>query len=218
MPTTSAAYPPEYFERQNEEDDRLFYLEPRFVTHIDDGALKTLTALLDELLKPHDRVLDLMSSWRTHLPDDFVSTSVTGIGLNAAEMADNPQLTTYEVQNLNHDPLLPYGGDSFDAVLCTVSVQYMIKPLELFGEVNRVLKPGGVFVVSFSNRCFPEKAINAWTYSGGEDHLGLVNSYFQLSGNWVDPHVRLRNPPDGDRLFMMWAFKHDGRLVDAATA
>lgn len=213
MPTTTAAYPPEYFDRVDESDDTLFYTYPRKVVHIDDAAIATLSDLFAELLPsdPNAHYLDLMSSWRTHLPDSLERGEVIGLGMNADEMADNPQLTSFDIQNLNADHLLPYGGQQFDAAMCTVSVQYLIRPLEVFKEVNRVLKPGGVFIVSFSNRCFPSKAIKAWVHSGDEDHIGLVNSYFQLSENWSDGTARIKNMPDSDPLFMLWAYKSENR-------
>ena len=176
---------PDDFKRYDDAADEAFYLVPRRVVHIDDGAIRALTALLTKLLPLSGVYLDLMSSWRSHLPDSAQPTRVVGLGMNLAEMADNPQLDAYLVHNLNENPTLPFATAEFDAAICTVSVQYMTKPQQIFREVNRVLKPGGVFVVSFSNRCFPTKAIAAWVANGDQAHQALVHSYFTASGNWT---------------------------------
>lgn len=208
MPTTSASYPPEYFDKPDPTDDAIFYITTRKVVHIDDDAIAALTDLYDQLLPENGVILDLMSSWRSHLPTDKAFAQVIGHGMNAEEMAENPQLTEHFTINLNQAQVLPFEDNSFDAVTCAVSVQYLQYPLEVFSEVFRVLKSGGVFVVSFSNRCFPTKAINAWQYSGDEEHVSLVNSYFQLSEAWQDIHARIKPPTaDKDPLFMLWAFK-----------
>ena len=210
MPSTSASYPPEYFDKQDPADDAIFYREPRLVTHIDEGAIAALTALYAELLPESGVVLDLMSSWRSHLPADKKFSRVIGHGMNSAEMADNPQLDEHYTQNLNLEPFLPFEESSIDAVTCAVSVQYLQQPIEVFGDIYRVLKPGGVCIVSFSNRCFPTKAINAWNHSGDLDHISLVNGYFQISAQWRDTAVRIKPPgleTPGDPLFMLWSFK-----------
>lgn len=208
MPTSRAAFPPEYFDKVDPSDDAIFYGIPRMVVHIDDAAIETLTALYDELLDDNAVVLDLMSSWRSHLPPEKPLARVIGHGMNSAEMKANLQLDDHFVQNLNFEQELPFEPDTFDAVLCAVSVQYMQFPLEVFGDVYRVLKPGGVFILSFSNRCFPSKAISAWTYSGDADHISLVNSYFTLSAKWDDVHVRIKPPAAAaDPLFMLWGYK-----------
>jgi ubiquinone/menaquinone biosynthesis C-methylase UbiE len=127
--------------------------------------------------------------------------------MNAAEMAENPQLDAYVVHNLNETPTLPLATAEFDAAICTVSVQYMTKPLETFREVNRLLKPGGLFVVSFSNRCFPTKAIAAWVSSGDKEHRELVESYFTTTGNWSTPETAAHTPRQSDPLYAVWAHK-----------
>jgi SAM-dependent methyltransferase len=199
--------PSEYFRRYDDAADELFYTIPRFVVHIDDGAIGALTALLAKVLPPGGVYLDLMSSWRSHLPADLKPTRVVGLGMNAAEMAENPQLDAYVVHNLNETPTLPLTTAEFDAAICTVSVQYMTKPLETFREVNRLLKPGGVFVVSFSNRCFPTKAIAAWVSSGDKEHRELVESYFATAGNWSTPQTAAHTPRQSDPLYAVWAHK-----------
>lgn len=203
----AGALPPAYFRRYDETSDETFYSLPRFVVHIDDGAIRALTALLATLLPPSGVYLDLMSSWRSHLPGTAQPDRVVGLGMNAAEMADNPQLDTFLVHNLNERPTLPFATAEFDAAVCTVSVQYMTQPIAVFQEVNRVLKPGGLFVLSFSNRCFPTKAIAAWGSTGDEEHLALVQSYFTAAGNWTAPQTRAHTPRYGDPLYAVWAYK-----------
>ena len=180
---THTPYPDVYFSRQDETDDRQFYAAPRKVVHIDDVAIATLRdTVLAETLAPGHAVLDLMSSWRSHLPEGIPFARVTGLGMNADEMADNPQLTEAVVHDLNQSPKLPFDDAIFDAVICTVSVQYLVRPIEVFSEVRRVLKPGGVFVVSFSNRCFPDKAVWVWLFTDDEKHQSLVSDYFRRAG------------------------------------
>ena len=208
MPTTSASFPAEYFDKVDKTDDAIFYETTRMVVHIDEGAIAALKALYDELLPEDSRVLDLMSSWRSHLPKTKAFAEVIGHGMNSAEMTANPDLDEHFVQNLNVEQELPFEDSVIDAVTCAVSVQYLQFPLEVFSQVHRILKPGGLFIVSFSNRCFPSKAIAAWQYSGDADHISLVNSYFQLSAPWEDVSVRLKPPMAGqDPLFMLWGRK-----------
>lgn len=179
---TGITFPPEFFRKQDETNDDLFYIAPRKVVHIDDGAIRDLTTQLATLLPPGGALLDLMSSWRSHLPHDGGYRQVTGLGMNADEMADNPQLTDHRVQNLNRNPLLPFEDGAFDAAVCTVSVQYLTNPAAVFTEVRRVVAPGGVFVVSFSNRCFPTKAVSAWVSMTDAQHIALVSRYFEAGG------------------------------------
>ncbi|HRW10122.1 MAG TPA: class I SAM-dependent methyltransferase [Caldilineaceae bacterium] len=207
--------PTTYFQRQDERADEEFYTTPRLVVHIDDTAIRALTALFAKLLPPQGTYLDLMSSWRSHLPDELEPARVVGLGMNAAEMADNPQLDEYVLHNLNEVPTLPFATAEFEAVVCTVSVQYMTKPIAIFREVNRVLKPDGFFIVSFSNRCFPTKAITAWLAGGDRDHLGLVQHYFAASGNWSEPKAAANTPRHADPLYVVWAQKvAEAVLVD----
>lgn len=200
-------YPAEWFRRQDETDDEQFYLPARLVVHIDDGAIAALSELLGRVLPVGGAYLDLMSSWRSHLPAGLSPQSVTGLGMNAAEMADNPQLTSYVVQNLNRNPALPFPDATFDAALCTVSIQYLIKPLDVFREVGRVLRPGAPFVVSFSNRCFPTKAVAAWLAGGDAQHVALVKDYFDRSGIWgqVETFEKHGGWLAGDPLYALWA-------------
>ena len=131
---------------------------------------------------------------------------VVGLGLNAEEMADNPQLTRAIVHDVNGDPRLPFGDEAFDGAMCAVSIQYLTAPLVVFREVRRVLRPGAPFIVSFSNRCFPAKAVAVWLGSTDPQHVALVRAYFQGAGGWVDVTEEDRSPgDDGDPLYAVWA-------------
>ncbi len=152
------------------------------MTHIDDPAIAAVTAIYREVLPPAGDILDLMSSWVSHLPAEASYRSVTGHGMNAAELAANPRLTARIVQDLNADPVLPLHGGSFDGAGLCVSVQYLQRPVDVFREVRRVLRPGAPFVVSFSNRCFPTKAVAIWQALDGGDQQRLVAAYMQAAG------------------------------------
>src|SRR5499426_4031421 len=132
---------------------------------------------------------------------------VIGLGMNAEEMGDNPQLTKSVVHDLNRDPRLPFGDGEFDGAMCAVSVQYLTHPVLVFREVRRVLQSGAPFVVAFSNRCFPTKAIAVWLDSTDRQHLGLVRAYFEGSGGWMDIREEDRSPRAGDPLYAVWARK-----------
>jgi SAM-dependent methyltransferase len=162
----------------DESDDTLFYSSPRFVTHVDEGFIDQLTNLYRERLKPNTRILDLMSSWVSHLPDEMEFAHVEGHGLNQAELAKNPRFDRYFLQDLNQNPQLPLPDQSFDAVLNAVSVQYLQYPEAVFHEIHRILKPGGVAIMSFSNRMFYHKAIQAWRDGSEADRVELVKGYF----------------------------------------
>ncbi len=195
------------FRRADEQRDEEFYGFPRKVVHIDEGAISTLTALLATLLPPGGVCLDLMSSWRSHLPHELKPARVVGLGMNGEEMADNPQLNSYVVQNLNANPTLPFADGEFDAALCTVSVQYMTRPVEIFRAVNRVLKPGAPFILSFSNRCFSTKAVGAWLAMTDAQHVQFVESYFAAAGNWSEAQSKAYTPKRADPLYAVWAYK-----------
>lgn len=174
--------PPSYFERYDESDDRSFYTYPRLTAHIDDAASQAVGQLCREFLPPNGRILDLMSSYVSHLPPDLPVAGMVGLGMNEEELRNNTQLTDYLIHDLNSDPRLPFGDATFDGALCTVSVQYLTRPVEVFAEVGRVLKPGAPFIVTFSNRCFPSKAVHVWVSTNDAQHLALVKLYFELSG------------------------------------
>ena len=180
--------------------DEAFYAFERKVVHIETGAIEALRETYAEVLPREGRVLDLMSSWRSHLPYTGLG-AVTGLGMNAAEMEDNPQLDSFVIHNLNREPVLPFEDEAFDAVVCAVSVQYLTQPLDVFGDVLRVLRPGGPFVVSFSNRCFPTKAVAIWLANGDAEHRTLVRTYFERAG-FADIVDERRLSPD-DPLYVV---------------
>lgn len=159
-------------------DDALFYDSPRFVTHVDEGFIAQLNELYRDRLPTNARIFDMMSSWVSHLPTDLTYAHVEGHGLNSEELARNRQLDHYFVQNLNENPVLPLADSTFDAVLNTVSVQYIQYPEKIFAEVYRILKPGGIAIFSFSNRMFYQKAIAAWRDSSEAARTDLVKRYF----------------------------------------
>ena len=194
------------YARDDESSDDRFYVAPRKVVHIDHGAITALGHLYSEVLPTDGRLLDLMSSWRTHLPESFRAAEVVGLGLNAEEMADNPQLTSYVVHDVNRDPRLPFGNEEFDGAMCAVSIQYVTHPLLVFREVRRALRPGAPFVVSFSNRCFPTKAVAVWLDTTDQQHLTLVRAYFEAAGGWMDATEEDRSPRGNvDPLYAVWA-------------
>lgn len=198
-------FSPAAYAREDESSDAEFYLLPRKVVHIDDGAIEALARLYTEVLPTGGRLLDLMSSWRTHLPEGFPA-DVVGLGMNPEEMADNPQLGRAVVHDVNRDPRLPFGDAEFDGAMCAVSVQYLIHPLRVFREIRRVLRPGAPFVVSFSNRCFPTKAVAAWLYADDAQHTALVHAYFDAAGGFVDVKEEDRSPDGyGNPLYAVWA-------------
>ena len=174
--------PASAFDRQDDGDDLTFYAPPRLVTHIDAAAVATLSARYRDLLPNDGRVLDLMSSWVSHLPSDRAYAEVVGHGMNARELAANPRLDRWFVQNLNRDPLLPLADGAFDAALCCVGVQYLQRPIEVFADVRRAMRKGAPFVVSFSNRCFPSKAVAVWRSLDAEGHAVLVTYYLKKAG------------------------------------
>ncbi len=198
-------FPPEAYAREDESPDERFYAVPRKVVHIDEGAITALGRLYSDALPAGGRLLDLMSSWRSHLPGDREHREVVGLGLNEDEMADNPQLTSHVTHDVNREPRLPFGDAAFDGAMCAVSVQYMIRPVAVFREVCRVLRPGAPFVVSFSNRCFPTKAVAVWLSTTDEQHAALVRAYFEAAGGWTDATLEDRSPGGGDPLYAVWA-------------
>jgi len=200
-------FPDAYFRRHDESDDSNFYVYPRKVVHIDDGAIAKLRETYSDLLPKNGIILDLMSSWRSHYPDDLNPTRVDALGMNANEMVENPQLDNHIVHNLNRNPILPYDNDTYDAVTCAVSVQYLTNPIKVFAEVNRVLVQGGVFVVSFSNRCFPTKAAAVWTAMNDLQHVALVTGYFEASGSWRDINTSIQNKGNHDPMYIVWGYK-----------
>ena len=184
-------------QRQDERDDRLFYIHPRLVVHIDEQAIAAVSRLFEEMIPRDSVILDLMSSWRSHLPVDYPKASLVGLGLNAVEMRENPDLDEVFVHDVNRDPQLPFEDAFFDAVVLTVSLQYLVRPVDVFREVNRVLKPRGPFLVTFSNRMFFTKAVRIWTVASDEHRMRLVESYLHHAGNYVDIQGMERNADRG---------------------
>ncbi|WP_448561954.1 class I SAM-dependent methyltransferase [Trichothermofontia sp.] len=180
---------PEQRTKLDNTEDALFYEMPRFVTHVDDRFIQKLTRVYRDHLRPQTRILDLMSSWISHLPPEMTFAHVEGHGMNAAELAANRRLDHYFVQDLNQNPVLPLASASFDAVLIAVSVQYLQQPEQVFREIRRVLQPGGVTIVSFSNRMFYQKAIQAWRDGTDRDRLALVKSYFASVPDFCEPEI-----------------------------
>lgn len=196
-------FPAGFFDRQDDRDDADFYAAPRFVTHLDEAALAAVTALYDELGTSGD-VLDLMSSWVSHLPQR--PRSLTVLGMNAAELAANPMADSVVLQDLNREPHLPFADRSFDAVLNCVSVDYLVRPVEVYAEVARVLRPGGVSVCTFSNRCFPSKAIRGWLGTDDETHCAIVAEYHRQAGGFAEPVAEQRlSGRRSDPLWAVWA-------------
>ena len=198
-------FKPEFFRRLDDSDDELFYLAPRFVVHIDDGAIAKVGAIYAQLLPQGGVILDLMSSWRTHLTEHTRPSRVVGVGLNQAEMDDNPQLTEAVVHNVNANPQLPFDEAQFDGAIMTVSVQYLTRPVETFAEVGRVLKPGAPFIATFSNRMFPTKAVAIWQYLDERDRIGLVGQYFSNSGAFEQIAVIDKSAPSDPPSDPVWA-------------
>lgn len=186
--------PPDQRTKLDESSDTFFYDAPRFVTHVDDSFIQQLTDLYRDRLKPNSRIFDMMSSWVSHLPEDVPFEWVEGHGMNSEELAQNSRLNHYFVQNLNDNPKLPLDDQSFDAVLNTVSVQYLQQPEVVFGEIYRILKPGGIAIISFSNRMFYQKAIAAWRDGSETRRVNLVKSYFGSVPGFGTPDVIARQP------------------------
>ncbi|OKH25555.1 SAM-dependent methyltransferase [Hydrococcus rivularis NIES-593] len=183
---------PEQRNKLDDTDDTLFYSFPRLVTHVDEGFIEQLTNLYRERLKPNTRILDLMSSWVSHLPEEIEFAHVEGHGMNEEELAKNPRLNHYFVQDLNANPKLPLADGDFDAVLIAVSVQYLQYPEAIFSEIHRVLKPEGIAIVSFSNRMFYQKAIAAWRDGTDMSRIELVKRYFRSVPGFSEPEVIAR--------------------------
>jgi SAM-dependent methyltransferase len=206
-----AEWDPHWFARQDGARDERFYQAPRKVVHIDEAAIAATTQLYSELLPAGGTLLDLMSAWRSHLPPEVRYARVAGLGMNADEMAENAQLTEFVVHNLNAQAALPFADGEFDGACCTVSVQYLQRPVEVLRDVARVLKPDAPLVMTFSNRCFPTKAINIWRELDDEGHAQLVALYFQAAGGWRDITMQDRSADCApsyqcDPLFAVWAY------------
>jgi SAM-dependent methyltransferase len=199
----STAFPEGFFSRSDDVDDAAFYAPPRLVQHIDDGAIAAVGEFYEHI-GATGRVLDLMSSWVSHLRAE--PEHLTVLGMNTEELAQNPMARDRVRHDLNADPVLPFGDAVFDTCVCTVSVDYLVQPVAVFADVARVLVPGGTFACTFSNRCFPTKAIRGWLATDDETHVRVVGEYFRLSGGFDVPQAaQCATPAGGDPLFAVWA-------------
>ena len=188
------------YRREDESPDDLFYAVPRLVTHIDADAIAAVTRLYRDYLPADGAVLDLMSSWVSHLPPDVAYPRVVGLGMNRAELAANPRLNGFVVHDLNRTPRVPFAGAEFGAATVCVSIQYLTRPVAVLRDLGRVLAAGAPLVITFSNRCFPTKAVRAWLLRGDLGHAELVTRYLKAAGNWTAIEHLDRSPPTGDRL------------------
>lgn len=212
---STAPFPAGFFDRADPSPDAEFYAPTRLVTHIDDGAIAAVGDLYAELgvdggAPGTRRVLDLMSSWVSHLRT--APAELVALGMNEAELAANPMATERIVQDLNTDPCLPLPDASVDGVLCCVSVDYLTRPVEVMAEAARVLRPGAPVVLTFSNRCFPTKAIRGWLATDDEQHCAIVAEYLRLAGGFTEPESSLRTPGGryrGDPLYAVVARRLD---------
>lgn len=193
--------------RVDRSPDARFYDRPRLVAHIDDGAIAAVTDHIRRLVPTDVPILDLMSSYHSHLPTDVSFGPVTGLGMNADELAANSQLASYAVHDVNIDPRLPFPDEEFGAALCTVSVQYLTRPVAVFTDVRRVLASSAPFVVFFSNRCFPHKAVHAWQERDDAGHAELIRDYFRTAGGWSEPESSAGVPKCGDPLYAVWSYR-----------
>ncbi|GMY36275.1 demethylmenaquinone methyltransferase [Fagus crenata] len=203
----------EDFQRYDESPDTLFYEAPRLVTHIDDPAIAALTKYYSKVFPPSNTpgisILDMCSSWVSHFPSGYKQDRIVGLGMNVEELKRNPVLTEYAVQDLNLNPKLPFEDNSFDVITNVVSVDYLTKPLDVFKEMGRILKPGGLAIMSFSNRCFWTKAISIWTSTGDSDHALIVGSYFHFAGGFEPPQAVdiSPNPGRSDPMYIVYSRK-----------
>jgi SAM-dependent methyltransferase len=184
LAVSESPFPPEAFDREDETSDRYFYEQPRFVEHIDEYAIAAVSEAYRQFLRPGGEYLDLMSSWVSHFPSGLAVGRLVGLGLNEAELRRNPALDDYVVHDLNRDPRLPFEDSCFDGVVICVSVQYLTHPVEVFQDIGRVLKPRAPLIVTFSNRCFPTKAVWIWRALGDDDHVQLIDTYLEEAGGF----------------------------------
>ena len=186
----SKALPAEFFLRYDESSDADFYETPRLVAHIEPETIAAVTRLYRETLPADGAILDMMSSWISHLPPEMNFSRVAATGMNRQELEANPRLSDYKVHDFNADPKLPFDDATFDAAVCCVSVQYLTRPLEVFADLARVCRAGAPLVITFSNRCFPTKAVAAWQSLDDRGHLQLVAHYLSGAGGWEQIETR----------------------------
>ncbi len=220
----TAFFSPKSLERGDESADSVFYQEARMVQHLDSTARSHISAEYGRIIAPESKVLDLMGSWDSHLPDDLAVRQLTVLGMNEEELTANSRATERVVRDLNENPVLPFDDKSLDAIICTASVEYLTDPLAVFKELQRVLIPGGVLAIAFSNRWFPSKAVSIWGQLHEFERLGMVLEMFHRTGGFQDlcassrrglprpeddPHWELSH---SDPVYMAWGRK----LADAA--
>ena len=174
------------FARDDTSPDGEFYARPRLVAHVDQTASAVIAELHRQWIPHSARVLDLMASWDSHLPASLRLSQLTGLGMNKNELGHNERMDDYVIHDLNDDSRMPFAADSFDAVICTVSIEYLVRPFEVAAEVARVLRPGGRFIVTFSNRWFPPKAVRIWEVLHDYERIGMVLEYLLLDGSFTE--------------------------------
>jgi SAM-dependent methyltransferase len=196
---------PDFFQRLDDQADEVFYRPPRLVKHIDEPACAALSAFYKDILPRGGKVLDLMSSWVSHLPEGQNYDQVVIQGMNATELAANEQATSALVFNLNSQPSLPFADGVFDGCVIAVSIQYLTQPKEVFAEIGRVLKPGAPLAIAYSNRMFPTKAVAIWRSVGDEQRAQLINWYFEEAGLFDERsfHHISPNPGQSDPLYVV---------------
>ncbi|OPL15353.1 MAG: hypothetical protein AVO38_10815 [delta proteobacterium ML8_D] len=177
------------FRRKNEDEDTLFYRTPRFVNHLDRKAVDQVKSIYSRLLRSDSKILDLMSSWISYLPDTLENYESIGLGLNGEELKANRQLSGFVLQDLNRSHELPFEDNEFDSVVCTASIEYLIKPIQVIGEVARITRPGGLFISTFSDRWFPGKEIQPWSDMHPFERQGLVLDYYLKTDAFEDLHT-----------------------------
>lgn len=190
-------FKPEHFDREDSGDDELFYLQPRLVKHIDEPACEALADYYARALATGSDILDLMSSYASHLPTEAVYGRVVGLGMNLRELEKNEQLSERHVHNLNTHPVMPFPDCSFDACILAVSVQYLTRPVEVFADVARVLKPDALLAISFSNRMFVTKAVALWRSLSDADHARLLQIYLRAAGGYQNLTFEDLSPAPG---------------------
>lgn len=193
----------EDFKRLDEMDDAIYYAIERPGPHLDSLALNTVERVIKELIVEDEPViLDLMAGIDSHIPDSIKVREVVGLGLNDSELKKNGRLSSYRVHDLNREPRLPFAEDTFDVVINTVSVDYMTQPFVIFEEVSRILKPGGLFLVIFSDRYFPEKAVKVWKQGSEEERILFVEEFFRRTPGFEKLRLFISKGwprPKGDR-------------------
>ena len=228
----STQYSPDDFKRQDESADSSFYSVPRFVTHIDDAAIRDLREYYDTVLPRKGKILDFCSSWVSHYPksiEDAAETEelkVIGSGMNKAELDANKVISAGRVLvDLNKNPNIAdalrsedlVGEDDstkLDASTNVVSIDYLVKPVDVLRSLRDGTKKGGSVHLTISNRCFPTKAMSRWLRVDEEERLNMVGDFLHAAGWQNIEIVELSNgkvsegeqsaPPQGFQGLMAW--------------